>query len=198
MCTYYKTHVGKNPSCMHDCDGCVWNEEDYNAEIDKRISVKKEEIDFSELSVARLGKAYVRMNSFEWDDICGPKPEGFDEMPDKEKYKLPAFDSAFRKIQLYLTREQMSMFWWILGLGKTYDEWREWYDDEHVNKLYPILAPSIVRCKDCALFYKNNSEIVTSDMRHIRCPVDSMNPVWFCADGVRKSKKKTDGGNSEA
>ena len=29
--------------------------------------------------VDRLGLAYCRLNSWEWDDAVGPKPEGFDE-----------------------------------------------------------------------------------------------------------------------
>ena len=88
------------------------------------------DVDFSKLSVARLGEAYVNMNGWKWDEICGPKPEGFDEMTSREKYELPAFKKAFRKIRLYLTYEQMSMFWWTIELGKTYEEWREWYDEE--------------------------------------------------------------------
>ena len=40
----------------------------------------------------RLGLAYCRLNSFEWDPILGEKPDGFDNLPNyTEKRRLPLF-----------------------------------------------------------------------------------------------------------
>ena len=90
-------------------------------------NLNKTETDFSTLSAYRLGQAFVRMNGFQWDDICGPKPEGFDEMTNREKHHFPAFRDAFEKVEMYLTPAQRSMFWWTIELGKTYEQWHEWY-----------------------------------------------------------------------
>ena len=91
-------------------------------------------INFSEFSVDRIGEAFVRMNCWEWDDICGPKPEGFDLLTDKEKHRLPAFNDAMNQIRKHLTHEQMSMYWWTIKLGRTYDEWRAWYNETYLRR----------------------------------------------------------------
>lgn len=36
----------------------------------------------------RMGLAYHRLNNWEWDDIFGEKPEGFDDMPNFAKPRL--------------------------------------------------------------------------------------------------------------
>ena len=50
--------------------------------------------------IDRLGLAYCRLNCWEWDNIIGPKPEGFDNA---------------------------SRCWWKFILGKTEDEWFRWF-----------------------------------------------------------------------
>lgn len=43
----------------------------------------------SELSFEyRIGLAYNRLTNWEWDELLGPKPDGFDEMPRISKRRL--------------------------------------------------------------------------------------------------------------
>jgi len=91
-------------------------------------------IDFSKYTIDRIGEAYVRMNCWEWDDICGPKPDGYDELTGNEKYKLPAFSDAFDQIKRHLSHEQRSMYWWTIALGRTQEAWREWYDETYLRR----------------------------------------------------------------
>lgn len=60
---------------------------------------------------------------------------------------------------------------------------------EMADKILALLKEQeamIVRCKDCVSFCYNNPYIGTSASNAIRCPCNSINPDWFCADGVKK------------
>ena len=48
----------------------------------------------------KLGRAYCALNSWGWDELCGPKPAGFDAMSDDEKRKY--IDPAMRVIESML------------------------------------------------------------------------------------------------
>ena len=92
------------------------------------------EREFAKYSTDRLGEAYVRLNTWKWDDIFGPKPEGYDQMTDHEKYQLPEHRKAFEQIMMHLSPAQKSMYWWTIGLGKTYDEWCDWFDEVYLDE----------------------------------------------------------------
>lgn len=88
--------------------------------------------------VDRLGLAYCQLNSWEWDDAVGSKPEGFDELPryDNRKFKrirkkIKTKDDyltpAIKRIELIIGRANMSRCWWKFELEKTEEEWKEWY-----------------------------------------------------------------------
>lgn len=99
------------------------------------------DIDESKLSyMDRLGLAYCRLNRYEWDDIIGPKPEGFDDLPShiardrrprgvskkvcsKSDYVAP----PIRAIKSIIGEANCSRCWWIFILGKTDMEWFQWY-----------------------------------------------------------------------
>ena len=38
--------------------------------------------------VDRLGLAYCRLNDWKWDEFIGPKPDGFDKLPDYDPNDL--------------------------------------------------------------------------------------------------------------
>lgn len=48
------------------------------------------EIEDQRIFEARLGMAYNRLRKWEWDELMGEKPEGFDEMPKFSKSPLPS------------------------------------------------------------------------------------------------------------
>lgn len=96
------------------------------------------DIDDSALSgVDRLGVAACRLNHWEWDDILGPKPEGFDDLPNytpkrtlfrrrrpcKADYVIPAENV----IESIIGSHNISRCWWKYVLGKSEEEWFRWY-----------------------------------------------------------------------
>lgn len=98
------------------------------------------EVDESKLSKKdRLGLAWCRLNCYAWDEILGPKPSGFEAMPDfstkqlfrkkrqcKHDYVLP----AMRAIESIIGRANISRCWWLFQLGRTEEEWFQWYVTE--------------------------------------------------------------------
>lgn len=87
-------------------------------------------------SVDRLGLAWCRLNSGEWDNIIGDKPSMFDSLPDsprgwrrifhrptKSTYLLPAMAA----INATIGEENISRCWWVFALGRTEAQWRDWY-----------------------------------------------------------------------
>lgn len=87
--------------------------------------------------IDRLGLAYCRLNCSEWDDILGPKPEGFDDLPSRSpkqgigrKHQLCKEDflgAALRGISSIIGEANCSRCWWKFKLGKSEEEWFRWY-----------------------------------------------------------------------
>ena len=93
--------------------------------------------------IDRLGLAYCRLNRFEWDEILGPKPDGFDDLPaypPKRKHstrhgsqpisKSDYVEAAIWAIRSIIGEANCSRCVWVLGLGKTEAEWLQWYLNE--------------------------------------------------------------------
>lgn len=87
---------------------------------------------------ARLGLAYCRLISFEWDPILGEKPDGFDNLPDyTEKRRLPFLKRkpskhdfiapAIRAIESIIGEANTSRYWWRFELHRSDEEWFRWY-----------------------------------------------------------------------
>lgn len=120
------------------------------------------EIDESKLStVERLGLAYCRLNSGEWDELVGPKPEGWDKMPDydynrqrtlyptKADYQL----RSMQAIENIIGKAEVSRCHWRFELGKTEEEWLAWYLYEGCsNEMLYTCEGMNLKCK--ALFPK--------------------------------------------
>ena len=98
-------------------------------------------VDESKLSwIDRLGVAYCRLNGYEWDDILGPKPEGFDELPvDSPKAgvfrkhipcKRDFTGPACYAIKKIIGEANASRCWWVYKLGRTEEAWFRWYTRE--------------------------------------------------------------------
>lgn len=97
------------------------------------ISIDESKLNFTD----RLGLAYCRLNRCEWDEIFGPKPDGFDALPDfppkkrlfrkkrpsKHDYVFP----AIMTIESIIGRANTSRCWWLFALGKTEAEWLHWF-----------------------------------------------------------------------
>lgn len=97
------------------------------------------EVDEGKLNqMDRLGLAWCRFNCWEWDEYFGPKPDYFDELPErnlcgdetpyrrfrtKGDYVGPLAD----KIERLIGSINTSRCWWIFELGKTEEEWARWY-----------------------------------------------------------------------
>lgn len=113
---------------------------------------ERRKIDESKLDrIDRLGLAYCRLNGYQWDDYIGPKPEGFDQMPiDRPKPKLlrkhrcvpckaDFVSPAMHAIESIIGEANISRCWWVYWLGRTEEEWFQWY----VHKAFKKYAESI-------------------------------------------------------
>lgn len=89
----------------------------------------------------RLGLAYCRLNNGEWDEILGPKPAGFDDLPrfpQKPKWpwqkkgpsKADFTWPAMRAIELIIGEANRDRCLWLFMLRKTEKEWFRWYVTE--------------------------------------------------------------------
>lgn len=99
--------------------------------------------------VDRLGLAFCRLNCYEWDEIVGPKPEGYDELPDEDSFsikkilnhkkyrrnpsKYEYIHPAIEAIKSIIGDANCSRCWWIYKLGRTEQEWFRWYCSEAFN-----------------------------------------------------------------
>lgn len=79
----------------------------------------------------RLGLAYCRLNSWQWDDIVGPKPNDFDSIEDLS-VKSEYLHEPFQRIANIIGERNCNKYWWIFVLDKTEDEWVEWYYRDYI------------------------------------------------------------------
>lgn len=87
--------------------------------------------DLRKFSTGRLGKAFCDMNTFKWNtEVFGDPPEGWENMRHKERHLNQDFRKCMTLLDMMLSEEEQSMYWWILELGKTYTEWKEWKEWE--------------------------------------------------------------------
>lgn len=101
--------------------------------MDLYSHIKEDELDL----VDRLGLAYCRLNSYRWDDYIGEKPEGFDELSNHDSRK-PITKSDYvrpilKEIKKTIGEANVSRCWWLFELGRTEEEWKEWYYKENVR-----------------------------------------------------------------
>lgn len=100
-------------------------------------------VDVSTLNnVDRLGVAACRLNRWEWDDILGPKPEGFDSLPNfiqkrhfwerKKPSKQDFVTPAYNAIKSIIGEANISRCWWKYFLGRSDEEWFNWYISEYI------------------------------------------------------------------
>lgn len=89
-------------------------------------------------NIDRLGLAYCRLNSWQWDEIVGEKPKDFDSLPN---YKRGGFQNIFKKQRTkhdyikgkmeklisVIGEENASRCWWKFEKIGTEEEWLEWY-----------------------------------------------------------------------
>lgn len=86
------------------------------------------------LSKDELGMIYCRMNCFEWCDIFGEPPDGYENMNGKELHYDPKYREAFEAVSGMLNEKEKSMYWWTIELERTKEAWEEWWNRERVQK----------------------------------------------------------------
>lgn len=93
------------------------------------------------LNTDRLYIALRRLNRWEWDDLLGPKPEGFDDLPKwtekkwwqfkRRKSKSDYISRPKRAIEKIVGEAVISRLWWVNELGRTEEQWFQWYTTGH-------------------------------------------------------------------
>lgn len=99
----------------------------------KFLAYEKPEMSYTD----RLGLAFCRFNNWLWDDIVGECPKVFYNLPhcsengrSRDEYiKIP-----LSEITAKLGEENCSKYWWLYSMGKTENEWREWYFGERLKE----------------------------------------------------------------
>lgn len=98
--------------------------------------------------IDRLGLAYCRLNCWRWDDLLGPKPEGFDDLPNFDSKagrifhnRIPSKDDhihpAILAIENMIGEANASRCHWKFVLGRTEEDWFHWYVTERFRKRMP-------------------------------------------------------------
>lgn len=104
------------------------------------IRQRLDTVDTSNLSeIDRLGLACCRLQCSIWDEILGPKPDGFDKLPEHSKngthsfrqsrtksrydYTKPAYDA----IESIIGEANTSRCYWKFVLGRSEEAWFRWY-----------------------------------------------------------------------
>lgn len=96
----------------------------------------------------RLGLAHCRLSNFIWDPLFGPKPDGFDELPDlspasgvgfggQKKSCKSKYDIVWplcKTIASIIGEANVSRCHWIFLLDRTEEEWLRWYVDEQLKR----------------------------------------------------------------
>lgn len=79
-----------------------------------------------------LGRAWVHANQWQWDELFGDPPPGFDEMPDWGDHpsKREFLSPKMRLIESLIGCVGTSRAWWLYYLGRSEAEWRKWYFTE--------------------------------------------------------------------
>lgn len=105
-------------------------------------------VDESKLNtIDRLGLAYCRLCGWQWDELLGQKPPGFDALPNFDRRKHRVFRKPMqtkyeiitpkiRAIKTLIGQANTSRCWWIFKLGRTEEEWRAWYSTGEYERLY--------------------------------------------------------------
>lgn len=93
----------------------------------------------------RLGIAWCRLSNWQWDELLGDKPEGFDDLPEtvpfrrffpkRENCKMNIVLPLMNKIERIIGDAGTSRAWWKYELGRSEEEWREWYEKRIKNPL---------------------------------------------------------------
>lgn len=105
------------------------------------LGQRLDSVDTSSLNETdRLGLACCRLHSLMWDEILGPKPDGFDELPRFSKDEKRPFhriqhtrsksdytNPAYEAIEKIIGEANASRCFWKFILGRPEEAWFRWY-----------------------------------------------------------------------
>lgn len=85
----------------------------------------------------RIGLAYCRLNCWQWDPIFGPKPPGFDYLPNHQGPGMTKHDyiaPIMLELHIHYPDSLFSRSWWIFQMGRTEEEWMDWYIEKGLEQ----------------------------------------------------------------
>lgn len=78
----------------------------------------------------QLAAWWVDLNGFHWPaDFPLPEPDGWIDTP-YQYTKRTLAKPLYRFLREHVSPEERSRAWWIRKLGRTAEEWAEWWDRE--------------------------------------------------------------------
>jgi hypothetical protein len=83
-------------------------------------------------TIARFGKAYATLNTWEWDEYIGKKPEGFDDLKNYDRDKTVITKNTIitpymNFIHDLIGEKNCNRYWWKYELHRNYLKWLIWW-----------------------------------------------------------------------
>lgn len=73
--------------------------------------------------IERYGRAVLRMENREWDELIAPKPKGFDDLPIEEKARI--IDPYLKEAHFIVGQEYITYLRRIVDFKESEEEWLE-------------------------------------------------------------------------
>lgn len=81
-----------------------------------------------EAPMEKRAEWYCELNCWEWPaDLPMAKPDGFDNLEQKEKHELPLFNLVIDFIDHQTPEFERCRAWHLGHIGKTEEEFKEWW-----------------------------------------------------------------------
>ena len=74
-----------------------------------------------ETLLERYGRAYLRLEGLEWDELAGPKPKGFDEAPNQVRFFI--VQRPMRQLEAMLGETYLDFCRWVYDQHRSEEEW---------------------------------------------------------------------------
>lgn len=93
-------------------------------------------------------RVYCDANCFKWLLPYFLKPHDWEKMASCDQYKNKLHRLVFKLSCLMTTKRGRSRAWWIYKLGRTEEQWAEWWDEYKSNDKGEFRASNPVQCAD--------------------------------------------------
>ena len=105
--------------------------------------------------IERYGRAILRMENREWDELIAPKPEGFDDMPLEEKALV--IEPYLKEAYFIVGTEYMCYIRRIVDFHETEEEWLEGRKRAYIRNKQRLQAEYLKYMEMCSAYQARNA-----------------------------------------